>query len=43
MDNLITVVTRFQLPGGLAADQIRAAFEEVAQRFRNVPGLDREN
>jgi len=38
MDNLITVVTRFQLPAGVTADQIRAAFEEAAPRFRNVPG-----
>ena len=42
MDNLITVVTRFQLPGGVPADQIRAAFEDVAPRFRNVPGLVRK-
>ena len=42
MDKLITVVTRFQLPDGLPADQIRAAFEEVAPRFRNVPGLVRK-
>jgi heme-degrading monooxygenase HmoA len=42
MDNLITVVTRFQLPAGLTADQIRAAFDEAAPRFRNVPGLIRK-
>lgn len=42
MDNLITVVTRFQLPAGVSAEQIRAAFEEVAPRFRNVPGLVRK-
>ena len=42
MDNLITVVTRFQLPAGVTADQIRAAFDEVAPRFRNVPGLVRK-
>jgi len=42
MDNFITVVTRFQLPAGLTADQIRTAFEEVAPRFRNVPGLVRK-
>src|SRR5262249_52530648 len=42
MDNLITVVTRFQLPAGLTADQIRAAFDEAAPRFRNVPGLVRK-
>src|SRR5258706_11257711 len=39
MDNLITVVTRFQLPAGVTADQIRAAFDEAAPGFRNVPGL----
>ena len=42
MDNLITVVTRFQLPAGVTADQIRAAFDEAAPRFRNVPGLVRK-
>jgi hypothetical protein len=42
MDNLITVVTRFQLPAGFTADQIRTAFEEAAPRFRNVPGLVRK-
>jgi len=42
MDNLITVVTRFQLPAGVTADQIRAGFEEVAPKFRNVPGLVRK-
>src|SRR5678815_4256843 len=42
MDNLITVITRFQLPAGLTADQIRAAFDEAAPRFRNVPGLVRK-
>ena len=42
MNNLITVVTRFQLPAGVTADQIRAAFEEAAPRFRNVPGLVRK-
>jgi heme-degrading monooxygenase HmoA len=41
-NNMITVVTRFQLPAGLTADQIRAAFEEAAPRFRNVPGLVRK-
>lgn len=39
MDKLITVITRFQLPAGLTADQIRVAFDEAAPRFRNVPGL----
>ena len=42
MDNLITVVTRFQLPAGLTAEQIRAAFEEAAPKLRNVPGLIRK-
>ena len=42
MDQLITVITRFQLPAGVTADQIRAAFEEAAPRFRNVPGLVRK-
>jgi len=43
MDNLITVITRFQLPAGLTADQICAAFEQVAPKFRNVPGLMRKH
>jgi len=42
MNNMITVVTRFQLPAGVTADQIRSAFDEVAPRFRNVPGLVRK-
>jgi heme-degrading monooxygenase HmoA len=42
MNDLITVVTRFQLPAGVTADLIRAAFDEVAPRFRNVPGLVRK-
>ena len=42
MDNLITVVTRFELPTGITADQIRAAFDEAAPKFRNVPGLIRK-
>ena len=42
MDNLITVITRFQLPTGVTAEQIRAAFEEAAPKFRNVPGLVRK-
>ncbi len=41
-NNLITVVTRFQLPAGVSADQIRAEFEQVAPKFRNVPGLVRK-
>jgi len=42
MNNLITVVTRFQLPAGINADQIRAAFEEAAPKFRTVPGVVRK-
>jgi len=42
MNNFITVVTRFQLPVGVTAEQIRAAFEEAAPKFRNVPGLVRK-
>jgi heme-degrading monooxygenase HmoA len=42
MNNLITVVTRFPLPAGVTADQIRAAFDEAAPKFRNVPGLIRK-
>ena len=42
MDNLITVVTRFSLPAGVAAEKIRHAFEEAAPGFRNVPGLVRK-
>ena len=43
MDNLITVVTRFPLPAGVTAEQIRAAFDEAAPGFRNVPGLVRKH
>ena len=42
MNNLITVVTRFPLPAGVTAEQIHAEFEEVAPKFRNVPGLVRK-
>ena len=42
MNNLITVITRFPLPAGVTAEQIRAAFEEAAPRFRNVSGLVRK-
>ena len=42
MENLITVVTRFQLPAGVTAEQIRAEFEQAAPGFRNVPGLVRK-
>jgi hypothetical protein len=42
MDNFTTVVTRFPLPPGVTANQIRAAFEEAAPQFRNVPGLVRK-
>lgn len=39
---MITVITRFPLPPGVTADQIRAAFAEVAPKFRHVPGLVRK-
>src|SRR3954464_5643829 len=42
MNDLITVVTRFQLPAGVTAEQIREAFDEAAPKFRNVPGLIRK-
>jgi heme-degrading monooxygenase HmoA len=42
MDKLITVVTRFPLPAGVTADQVRAAFAAAAPSFRNVPGLVRK-
>ena len=40
---MITVVTRFPLPAGITADQIRSAFQEAAPTFRNVPGLVRKH
>ena len=39
---MITVITRFQLPAGVTAEQIRAAFEKAAPLFRDVPGLVRK-
>ncbi len=42
MNNLITVITRFQLPPGVTVDEIRGAMEEAAPKFRNVPGLIRK-
>ncbi len=42
MNNMITVITRFPLPSGVTADQLDAAFNEAAPRFRNVPGLIRK-
>ena len=42
MENLITVVIRYQLPAGVTNSQIHAAFDEAAPRFRNVPGLVRK-
>jgi heme-degrading monooxygenase HmoA len=42
MDNMITVVTRFPLPTGVTAEQIRTAFDAAAPKFRNVPGLVRK-
>ena len=43
MENLITVITRFPMPAGVTAEQIRAAFEKAAPKFRNVPGLVRKH
>ena len=43
MNNLITAITRFPLPPGVTADQIRAGFDEAAPSFRNVPGLVRKH
>ena len=40
--NLITVVTRFPLPAGVSAEEIRAGFEQLVPTFRNVPGLVRK-
>ena len=37
-----SVATRFHLPAGLTAAQLSAAFEEVAPKFCNVPGLVRK-
>ena len=42
MNYMITVITRFQLPAGVTAGQVRAAFDEAAPKFRNVPGLVRK-
>lgn len=42
MKNMTTVVTRFALPAQVAAEEMRAAFHEVAPHFRNVPGLIRK-
>jgi heme-degrading monooxygenase HmoA len=42
MNNMITVVTRFSLPADVTAEQISATFDQVAPRFRNVPGLVRK-
>jgi heme-degrading monooxygenase HmoA len=42
MQNMVTVVTRFQLPTGVSAEQVQAAFTEAAPKFRNVPGLVRK-
>ena len=42
MENMITVVTQFQLPAGVSAGQVQAAFTEAAPKFRNVPGLVRK-
>lgn len=42
MKNMITVVSRFQLPAGVSAEQIQTAFTEAAPTFRDVPGLVRK-
>ena len=42
MKNMTTVVTRFALPANAVAEEIRAAFNEAAPHFRNVPGLVRK-
>ena len=42
MKNFVTVITRFPLPAGVTSDQVRTAFDEVAPKFRNVPGLVRK-
>jgi heme-degrading monooxygenase HmoA len=42
MQNMVTVITRFQLPTGVSAEQVQAAFTEAAPKFRNVPGLVRK-
>ena len=42
MDKFITVITRFQMPAGVTAEQIRASFEDAAPKFRNVTGLIRK-
>ncbi|HTI97959.1 MAG TPA: YdhR family protein [Dongiaceae bacterium] len=39
---MITVITRFPLPVGVPAAQIRAGYEHVAPAFRNIPGLIRK-
>jgi putative monooxygenase ydhR len=42
MKNLTTVVTRFPVPANMTADEMRAAIDEAAPHFRNVPGLIRK-
>jgi len=39
---MITVITRFAVPTAMNAGQMRAAFEQAAPAFRNVPGLIRK-
>jgi|GraSoiStandDraft_16_1057320.scaffolds.fasta_scaffold6868957_1 hypothetical protein len=43
MNNLITVITRFPVPAGLAAGQMHTAFAAAAPNFRNVPNLIRKH
>lgn len=38
----VTAIVRFKIPQGFSAQQIKAAFEASAPRYRNVPGLVRK-
>ena len=39
---MFTVITRFTVPTTINANQMRAAFTQVAPAFRDVPGLIRK-
>ena len=39
---MITVITRFTVPGTINASQMQAGFTQAAPAFRNVPGLIRK-
>ena len=39
---MTTVVTRFPFPANMTAEEMRAAINEAAPHFRNVPGLIRK-